>query len=33
MIQYHIRTYNIKDLNGEEIIVSSYDKELQKTEL
>ena len=26
-------TYNIKDLNGEEIIVSSYDKELQKTEL
>ena len=26
-------TYNIKDLNGEEIIVSFYDRELQKTKL
>ena len=26
-------TYNLKDLNDEEIIVSFYDKELQKTKL
>ena len=26
-------TYNIKDLNGEKIIGSFYDKELQKTKL
>ena len=26
-------TYNLKDLNGEEIIGSFYDKELQKTKL
>ena len=26
-------TYNLKDLNGEEIIGSFYDRELQKTEL
>ena len=26
-------TYNIKDLNGEEIVVSFYDRELQKTKL
>ena len=26
-------TYNLKDLNGEEIIVSFYDRELQKTKL
>ena len=26
-------TYNIKDLNGEEIISSFYDRELQKTKL
>ena len=26
-------TYNIKDLNDEEIIVSFYDRELQKTKL
>ena len=25
--------YNLKDLNDEKIIVSFYDKELQKTEL
>ena len=32
MTQYHI-TYNLKDLNGEEIIGSFYDRELQKTKL
>ena len=26
-------TYNLKDLNGEEIIDGFYDRELQKTEL
>ena len=26
-------TYNLKDLNGEEIISSFYDRELQKTKL
>ena len=31
MRQYHI--YNLKDLNGEEIIGSFYDRELQKTKL
>ena len=31
MIQYHIRMYNLKDLNDEEIIGSFYDRELQKS--
>ena len=31
MIQYHI--YNLKDLHGEKIIGSFYDRELQKTKL
>ena len=31
MIQYH--TYNLKDLNGEEVLGSFYDRELQKTKL
>ena len=26
-------TYNLKDLNGEEILFSFYDRELQKTKL
>ena len=34
MIQYHIPyTYNLKDLNDQEIIGSLYDRELQKTKL
>ena len=33
MIQYHIYIYNLKDLNGKEIIGSFYDKELQKATL